>query len=248
MEAIVKTDSTQELLEKVAHVRNVAHKGKVVKPATRFSTLKERQDMEKEQREINAVLNAPVWAKENVTAREKEDLYTRQESLEAQLEELRPPKLDGKAQDALQARLATLEDQIKVGMLSEEEMWRNPAGSVDRHRKWEAKNKDKILERRNILIALEPESDDIERTSIETLRPTLARQGQAATFMADAQLPGHFAQTPQSKANFDKVFPESPTIDTPLKQAERQEAHVAQNDQEPPKRVYHRDQGRTVGE
>ena len=237
METFVKADVTQDVLDKVKQVRNIAAKGKVITPAVRFTTLHERQDLEKEFKEIDGIINAPPWAKENITQAQKEELYTRRENLEASLEGNRPPKLDGKTRDALVDRLDEVETQIKTGMLSEEEMWRNPAGSVDRHRKWEAKNKDAILERRNILIALEPDSDDVERTSVETLRPQLARQGNVATFMVDAQLPGHFAQTPRSKANFDKVFPDSPTIDTPLKQVERQEIKT--------KRTYHKNRGKT---
>jgi len=237
METIVKADVTQDVLDKVKQVRNVAAKGKVVQSAVRFTTARERQELEKEFKEIDGVINAPPWAKENITQSQKEELYTRRENLEASLEATRPPKLDGKTTNALVNRLDEVEAQIKTGMLSEEEMWRNPAGSVDRHRKWEAKNKDAILERRNILIALEPDSDDVERTSVETLRPQLATRGAPATFMVDAQLPGHFAQTPQSKANFDKVFPDSPTIDTPLKQVERQEVET--------KRAYHKNTGKT---
>lgn len=236
MAFVEKTDTVQEVLDRVKQVRNVAQKGKIVTPAVRFTTLHERQELEKEYKEIDGVLNAPPWVKENVTQAQKEDLYTRRDGIEASLAANSPPKLEGKTKDVLAARLNVLDAQIKVGMLSEEEMWRNPAGSVDRHRKWEAANKDKILERRNILIALEPDSDDVERTSAEVLRPQFAARGVPATFMADAQLPGHFAQSPQSKENFEKVFPDSPTIDTPLKQLERQEAE---------KRAYHKNQGRT---
>ena len=237
METFLKADVTQDMLDKVKQVRNVASKGKVTTPAVRFTTLRERQELEKEFKEIDGVINAPPWAKENITQSQKEELYTRRENLEASLEATRPPKLDGKTTNALVNRLSEVETQIKTGMLSEEEMWRNPPGSVDRHRKWDSKNKDAVLERRNILIALEPDSDDIERTSVEILRPQLATRGAPATFMVDAQLPGHFAQTPQSKANFEKVFPDSPTIDTPLKQLERQEIET--------KRPYHKNQGKT---
>ena len=237
MEALLKANVTQEVLDKVKQVRNIAAKGKVITPAVRFTTLRERQELEKEFKEIDGVINAPPWAKENITQAQKEELYTRRENLEASLDANKPPKLDGKTRDALANRLDEVDAQIRTGMLSEEEMWRNPAGSVDRHRKWEAKNKDAILERRNILIALEPDSDDVERTSVETLRPQLATRSAPATFMADAQLPGHFAQTPQSKVNFDKVFPDSPTIDTPLKQLERQEVET--------KRTYHKNTGKT---
>lgn len=247
METIVKSDETQEILTKVAHVTNEAHKGKVVNPATRFSTKRERDELHKELKQIESVLEAPTWVtQDSLTPRLQEELYARREDLQEQIETVTPPKLSGNAKDALTKRLSELEADIGAAMQPEEVMWRNPTGSVDRYRRGEGSTtiKNKILERRNILIALEPESDDVEFTSTELLRPTLANRGDAATFMANAQLPGHFAMSPLAKANWPLG---EPKVDTPLKQAERREAEEAA-EPEKPKRSYHKNQGRTETE
>jgi hypothetical protein len=59
-------------------------------------------------------------------------------------------------------------------MLSHEEMRKCPPGAVDRHRRWEKKNKKRILEWQNIQRRLNAQNEDRESASIENFRPTVS--------------------------------------------------------------------------
>lgn len=100
-----------------------------------------------------------------------------------------------------------LEDQIKVGMLSYEEMRRNPPGAVDQNVWWEKANKAKILRRRNLLRALHKGmagDESQELCTIERLRPRTNHLN-----MENAQIPAVRAFSFPSDAyqdNYERIF------------------------------------------
>ena len=213
---------TETILAEVKNVTNEAVEGQIVKRATRYYTFNERQTREEEMKRIDDQLKAPSFVQAGLSAEGRQHLAKRQQSLKRELIKCAPPVTSGETKDALNVRRKELETSIKVGMPTQEQMRRNPVGAVDQHRRWERANKNAVLEWKNIKRVLERDSDDRDLSNVETLRPSGAPQS-VATFMADAQIPGHFAMTPQAKDNFDEIFPNSPKVDTPLKQAERQE-------------------------
>lgn len=216
--------TTEQVLQEVAHVKNtVDRRGRVIQPAVQYLKAREIEECKTELQQIDNMLSPQNIARQAMTSDGRATLARRRVSLEDKLESQAAPDLTPQAKDALAKRLVDLEAKIKVGMPTHEEMRRNPAGAVDRHRRWEAMNKNAVLERRNILIALNPGDDSKDLTNIDLIRPYAAQTG-AATFMPDAQIPGHFAMTPAAKANWPLG---EPKVDTPLKQAERAEAEEA---------------------
>jgi hypothetical protein len=93
-------------------------------------------------------------------------------ALEKQLESQRPRPYSSDEIDAAVRREVQLREEIRVGMLSHEEMRKCPPGAVDRHRAWEKRNMGRIEEWQNIQRRLYCESDDRESASIEQFRPT----------------------------------------------------------------------------
>lgn len=125
--------------------------------------------------------------------------------------------LPGAVKDKLYARAKAIEEKVSNGMLSKEEMRKNPAGSVGKHMKWEAANKKDILEWKNIQIMLDPESNDPDLSNLERIRP----DGVMDRFRSDAQISGmmNYRNIPQE--NWDQAFQGKGPENTALKQAER---------------------------
>lgn len=78
----------------------------------------------------------------------------------------RPP-VDGAEEGRMVARSKVLLGEILEGMPSQEEMRKAPPGAVDKHMKWEARNKARIQEWKNLQLRLthatEPEAANLER-------------------------------------------------------------------------------------
>ena len=212
--------ATEQLLQDVAHVTNTADKrGRVIKRATNYLKTREIEGVNQELKGIEAQLAPTNIGRQAISADGLKHLSERRSFLQDKLEDHSAPELTGEAKDALNTRLNDLNARIRVGMPTHEDMRRNPAGAVDQHRRWEKLNKSAVLERRNILIALNPGDDSKDLTNIDMIRPHAPNVG-AATFMPDAQIPGVFAMTPAAKENWPLG---EPKVDTPLKQAERAE-------------------------
>jgi len=216
--------STEQVLQDVARVHNVADKrGRVIKGATNYLKAREAAEVKKELEDIKLMMSpANAFARKDMDQEGIKAIHTRQIFLEDKIEQHVAPELSGEARDVLSRRVNELNDKIRQGMPTHEDMRRNPAGAVDAHRRWERLNKAAILERRNAIIALNPGNDEKDLTNIDMIRPHSAALTQTgtSTFMADAQIPGHFAMTPLAKENWPLG---EPKIDTPLKQATRAE-------------------------
>lgn len=98
-------------------------------------------------------------------------------SLERDLQTQEPKPYASEELDAAVERSDELKGEILQGMPTQEEMRRNPAGAVDKHRRWEKRNKKKITEWKNIQLrrhqtgdAELPDATDI--ANFEQFRPS----------------------------------------------------------------------------
>lgn len=150
------------------------------------------------------------------SAQDKANVTKRMRRLQECLHTQSPQPLDGSAKDKLTKRAKELEERITQGMLSQEEMRKNPAGAVGRHMKWEKANKAAILEWKNIQLMREPNSDDPDLANFERLRPVGAQD----RFRGDAQINGVMSYRNVPQENWDEAF-HGKGPDSALKQAER---------------------------
>ena len=218
-------------LTKVRQVRNVGDaRGRLVQKAVRYLTSKERKTRQDEKKWLGDVLSQPAWVLKELSGDRRGRMKKRLQDIEDDLNETSPPTdLKGETKDALVMRLKELDQEIVEGMPTHEVMRRNPPGAIGMHSRWHKAKAALILERKNILRLLDPERDgeDPDYASVEMLRPSGLSPDGAATFMMNAQIPGHFAMSPLAKANWPAGMPPQGTVDTPLKQAERQEVVAA---------------------
>jgi hypothetical protein len=219
----------EKYLKDVAQTKNVTDKrGKLIQRAVRYLTYKERKNREDEKTTIDGWLSQPAWVLKDMPAGIRGEHTRRRNALEEQLETYSAPTdISGETKDVLHKRMKDLEDQIKTGMPTAEVMRRNPPGAVDMHMKWEKANKPRIIEWKNIKRMLEPTNDEKDYTNVEMLRSSGMSPETAASFMMGAQIPGNFGMTPLAKANWPAGMPEHGTVDTPMKQAARNEVIVA---------------------
>src|SRR5258706_4691380 len=134
-------------------------------------------EMEQEKASLVAKMHNPVIEKGPV----REQLRR----LEHQLETQRPKLFEGQNMDRAVAREGELREQIRQGMLSQEEMRKSPPGAGDRHREWETANVRRITEWQNLQRCMNAGNDKREVASIETFRPTTSTMN-----MHNAQIEG----------------------------------------------------------
>lgn len=135
------------------------------------------------------------------------------------------PDFTPKERDVAAKRVKELEEQIKVGMLSHEEMRRNPPGAVDQNVWWEKRNKRRINLWRGLQSALHkgiPADQAQSLLNIERLRPRTN-----AYNMDNAQIPQARSFSFPSEAykeNYDNIFrPEVEEPASPMDVAEPEE-------------------------
>ena len=192
----------EKVLTEVKQTRNVRDKkGKLVTKAKRYLTKAEREEREQQVTRMKAQLRQPTWVNDALGGNSPQTLAKGIRAMEDDLEENSPPVLSGPTRDALLVRQRELREKIKDGMLTHEEMRRNPPGAVDRHRKWEAQNTDRILEYKNVCRALEPDSDAKDLASVEVFRPSRPFQ-----YNSNAQIAGHMAYSDVPAENWDRAF------------------------------------------
>ena len=189
---------------------------------------------------MRSMATAPPWVPGNRNAISKR-LKQKRANLEAQMAK---PITDPAKRDRVHRRSQELlETVIRPAMLPQEVMRRNPAGAVDAYRAREASRpvKDAILTWKRAQIALHAdEKDNRGIANLEPFRPSIAPTGMS-TFMGDAQIPGHFAMSPQAKANWPLTDP----CKSPLAQAKQREQY---EQRERSKRVWTPEARRAAGE
>ena len=219
---------SEELLKKVEQVKNITDEdGHVVQPAMRYLTMQERIDREADLKNLEDTLNQPAWvlSRMELTHDRVNSMRQRRQRLKKELQTYSPPTdISGPTKDALYQKEKELAAQIQEGMVPREDMTRNPVGAVDQNIKWQRQKKAAILAWKNIKRILNPDSEEKDLANVEQLRPARFHAGGVPLYYPEAELPSKFSMTAEAKENFDDTFPDSPTIDTPLKQAERREA------------------------
>lgn len=136
-----------------------------------------------------------------------------QQSLVAQS----PTELPGELKDKLYQESRAIETDLQSGMLSQEEMRKNPAGAVGQHMRWERANKKKILRWKNIQQMLDPSSDDPDLSNFERFRPV----GAIDRLRTDAQISGHMSYGNVPQARWDLAFEGKGPTNSALQQAQR---------------------------
>ncbi len=147
------------------------------------------------------------------------------------------PDLTPEERDKAARRVKELEEQIKEGMLSHEEMRRNPPGAVDQNVWWERRNKKKIPLWRDLNAALHkgiPADQAQTLFSPERLRPRTSHLN-----MQNAQIPPDRAfsfPSDKFRENYDGIFkakqPEAPSVLDEPEEPTSQEELLAQLDAE----------------
>ena len=170
---------------------------------------------------LRDVVSAPAY----VTGANRGDANKRFKDVNRLIETQAAKPLTGDKKDKVARLVKALEQEIVL--LPREEMRRNPAGSVGRFLKHEnsKENQQKIQQWKRAQLALEQGNPDPDLANAERLRPEIHHPGQAATFMANAQIPGQFAMSTQAKENWPLG---EPKVETPLKQAVKREQSEAQ--------------------
>lgn len=173
------------------------------------------QDLQEEKEQIAATLSPSNPFRNKIS--KPNLLQARSRSIDKTLEQYAPEPLPGHEKDLLSKKEVELREQWTQGMPTEEEMRKNPAGMVDRHRKWEKANKPAILAWKNIRRQLEPDSDDPDLANIERYRPS----GVMDRMVASAQISGamNYRSVPQEK--WDQAFEGKKPVNTALEQAKK---------------------------
>ena len=180
-----------------------------------------------ELRRLEQVTQAPAY----VTGVDRGAAAKQHKKMKTLLEEQAAKPLRGAEKDLVAAKAKeVLENVIRPSLVPQEEMRRNPAGAVGKFLRTENSShiQEAIQHWKRAQLALEPESPDPDLANVERFRPVQHTPGQAATFMADAQIPGHFAMTRQAKENWPADMPAQGTLNHPLAQAVKRERTPAQ--------------------
>ena len=114
-----------------------------------------------------------------------------------------PPPTNGDERTKISKRIKEIEKEIVVGMPTAEEMRKSPPGAVTKHRAWNKRNKQLVLERRRGLRMLHPDSDNPDMGSVEHLRPR-----SNSLNLDNALIPGsglHSIPSEQFMENYDEI-------------------------------------------
>ncbi len=179
-----------------------------------------------EQARLKDIIQAPAFvAGDRGTATKRYNEVTK--LVESQIAK---PLHGARKDEVAQLAAEVLETTIRPALLPREEMRRNPAGAVGKFIRIENSRpvQHAIQQWKRAQLALEPENPDPDLANIERFRPEMIAQGQAASFMPGAQIPGNFAFTPQAKANWPAEMPAQGTVNHPLAQAQKKERTPAQ--------------------
>lgn len=191
-------------------------------PEKPLLSYRQRDEMKAELAEIDTALDpSNPYSHLRKNSIDVEQAVSRARRLKKQLDTESPSlNLSGAAKDQLKKRSDALQEKILQGMPTHEEMRKNPAGMVDRHMKWEAGNKRRILEWKNIQKMLEPDSSDKDLSNFERFRP----QGEMDRFRGDAQINGQMSYGNIPEWVWERIFDKAPN--SALEQVRKVEQEV----------------------
>lgn len=124
--------------------------------------------------------------------------------MEKALDEQTPPPITKAQEDKLVKMERQLRDQMLEGMPSHEEMRRAPTGAIDKHRKWEARNKERLRQWKNIRLTLAQGSGDAQIANFERYRPHSSTLGMHSAITGKDASSFSFP-SPQFQENYDEI-------------------------------------------
>lgn len=220
---------SEKWLETATTVKNESDgRGGLAKKAVTILSSQQVDDRQRELTDIEATLSPQNVAAKSLTPEGRQNLTRRRRQLENDLAYFAPPdQLDGETRDTLYAKQKELEEKIREGMPTDAEMWRNPVGVTDKQMRWHERTKFMQQAWKNLRRILNPHDRSIDLANVESLRPIAAMPRGAATFDANAPMPGNFAMTALAKDNWPESMPEYGEVNSPWKQAvEREKAEL----------------------
>lgn len=155
----------------------------------------QRQEMQSEQKVLENKLRNPY-------IQDKGAVNTQLRKLNRQLDTQTPTAYKSDEVDSMVKKEAKLRSEILSGMPSQEEMRKAPPGAIGKHMAWENRNKDKLLNWKEIRLRMEPESTDPDIANFERFRPKTNSLN-----MDNAQIPGkqYHLPTEAYKEGYDKI-------------------------------------------
>jgi hypothetical protein len=157
-------------------------------------------EYQEERERLAKFVHAPPYVPGN-----RGDATARLRSLDTMIRDQMPRKIDDplRANRVHQLAKEVLDTEIKPKLLPRAQMRRNPAGAVDYFRRTEMSKpfKRAVQAFKRAMFGLDPTTDDHDHANIERYRSEGGVEG-TSTVMVGAQIPGHFALTPQAKENW----------------------------------------------
>ena len=152
------------------------------KPQASFLRPREVEECNIEQSKLQSLLDRP-----DPEGRIKKGAVRQAMARNAKRLEQAPPDLTPDQRTKNQKRIEELETQLKEGLLSHEEMRRNPPGAVDQNMRWHKRNKHAVQEWKNRLLMQHkgiPADEANDMLNVDRLRPWTSRLN-----MDGAQIP-----------------------------------------------------------
>lgn len=171
------------------------------------------QEYEEERDRLRRMAEAPEWVGGNRGAARR-----RYQEISRTLAEQAPKAIPGERANLVKRLCdSVLERVLKPALLPQAIMRRNPTTAVGRALKQEFARPFKVaaLTWKRGMQALgvaDGANQDPDWTNLERFRPEVGGPGDPASFMADAQIPGHFAMSSQAKANFPFADPPNSAV------------------------------------
>ncbi len=181
----------------------------------------QRISLEEEAVQLKGTLSLP----DSITGAGKPHARERYSKVVKMLAEQAPRAIDSplKKDEVDKQHKQVLNEVILPAMLSRAEMRRNPAGAVGEFMRRENSPyvQRGIRAWKRARFALEPQTQDDDHALIEKYRPEVPHGTPFAqsTWLADSQVPGVFAMTPQAKENWPLPAPTNTAIEQ-VRQAE----------------------------
>ncbi len=132
-----------------------------IKPLLRPAQLADARD---ERKSLEAKLHSPHIQDKGEVARQIR-------RLDKSLADQTPKPFTGRDKDAAVRMEAALRERILDGMPSQEEMRKAPPGAVEKHMAWEKRNKESLLQWKNLQLRMNAGSEDGSVANFERHRP-----------------------------------------------------------------------------
>ena len=168
----------------------------------------EQERLQDELKNVEGMLNAPPHIANTI---DRGQLTHQRRGLRRRLEAETPKPFTTQELDAATKKEAALRSEFTTGMPTQEEMRKKPPGAVDKHMAWEKRNKEKILEWKNLRRRLHVTGDaigaygDVDLSNVEMYRP---RGGVDELSMDGAHIPGKDIYLPPNIVSQNHMDPD----------------------------------------